>query len=404
MAKSRIKSEEEYNKILGVTPINSEEKPKTTHDASQYFDELKDSKKEQNDDSNPFDRVISVEQIKENLKHSGSNNVENIKAQIASAQKEVLVEDEDVADDADSYVRTTKHSSDGKKEFSFEENARKLYENLRGSNLNMQTNPKRTADEEPKKTNEIDVVEPISISKERVTSPEPIVETPVATNTIPETSSLEANFESLKGEAESADCLELTADFTLENENFIDAINQRKKDRAKLPVEPNFEPQSTIAPEPIIENPVTAEPVADDNMDLVKQLDEQMGILEETSKMDDIVQPISEMSSQPQIEPISPVPPVVDEQVAGGGIAEELDMLTKSKPKEDLSSTLTLALDPENSISFSPDDMKTLKNEELLTDKEKPKSRIGDIIVTVALIIMICIVVFLLVKMFILDK
>ncbi|MDH6604298.1 hypothetical protein OKW23_001457 [Bacilli bacterium PM5-9] len=379
MAKSRIKSEEEYNQILGVTQTNNKEEKKTTNDANQYFNELKESQNEVKE-SNPFDRVISVEQIKENLKHNdNANNVQKIKEQIALAQKEIggtLSEDEI----EDTVVRPAHQSTDNQKEFSFEENARKLYENLRGSNINKQA-PK-IVEEEPKKASELEVVEPISISKERVSALEsPQVEKPIAQQkeevVIPATSSLEEDLKRVQRELSTDDVLELTADFTMENENFIDAINQRKKSE-----QPLVQEQQVIQQQPL-KNTST---INDDELDINKQLEEQMNMLEDTSSIKMEPKVVEKAKEQP-----------VNER----GIADELELIGKpKKEKNELGNTLTLALNQEDSVKFSTKDMKTLKSDDFLDD-EKPKGKVGEIIITVALIVMICVVVFLLVKMFI---
>ena len=415
MTKSRIKSEEEYNEILGVAPVKNEKEEKTTNDASQYFDELRDSKKEKiQENSNPFDRVISVEQIKENLKNTRNTDIEVIKAQIASAQKEVQFDGEE---DSEVYVESAKYPHDNKKEFSFEDNARKLYENLRGSNLNKHTGRPTPPKEEPKK--ELDVVEPISISKERVgtleSSPELIepkdsIET--IQTSIPSVSSLQENFDDLKKEPTPADRLELTADFSMENENFMDAINQKKQNNNLLPKELELIRQKqednleTVLPE--IETNIDE---TDETLDLVQELDEQMDYLDGAKTDAFPVEPVKE-------EADTAIPPVelakeemnadllavepIKEEIDNHGIAEELESLTKPSPKNNLSNTLSLALDRDTSISFSPEDLKTLSEDELIDDKPK-KGRVGEIVLTVSLIIMIIVVIFLLVKSFILE-
>ncbi|MDL2212202.1 hypothetical protein LJB88_04930, partial [Erysipelotrichaceae bacterium OttesenSCG-928-M19] len=431
MAKSRIKSEEEYNEILGVAPQSNEQKEAVFNDANQYFEKLNEEKQTPAD-SNPFNKVISVEEIKENLKNTGTYNVESIKAQIASAQKEIQNEEDD---NLDGFVGGAKHSSE-KKEFSFEENARKLYENLRVSNINVHSKKAESneVDEKAARAKEIEVVEPISISKERVANIDNVkreVEVePQLNNEIPNTSSLQEGLNSVRPSApiESVDSLELTADFTMENEDFIEAINQRQNSKPQ----PSAEPIVKIPREEVVPEVKESIPLVDNNADdLVKQLDAQMSYLEDSPvETEPIIpqqpiveevqamgqppimeQPVVEQPAQPIIEP----QPVVQEAekkpemplnqqpqaVDNNQMAMELEKLTKPQQKSSLTDTVSLALDRESSISFSPDDMQTLQSEELLTDKQKPKSKVGETIITIALVIMILVVLFLLVKTFI---
>jgi len=400
MAKSRIKSEEEYNQILGVSSVSSsiqEKEEKTTHDASQYFDELRGA---QNEKGNPFDRVVSVERIKEKLKSSdNAQNVEKIKEQIASAQREVP---NDIITDSieETIVRPTKHTIDSKREFSFEENARKLYENLRGDTLKAHA-PMPIV--EPEK--EIEVVEPISISVDRVNEfdnkqevvfpevVEQVVVEPKSEDVIPTTESLEDSLMRLQQEKPN-DNLELTADFTLENENFIDAINQSKKEPVEEIIEDIFIEEAL--PE---ETPKKAqEELAEDvDFDFTGQLNEQMDIIEGKEDIEDQeAMPIVE-------EDIFIEEPVDQEELNNGELGKELEGLTKHKPREDLGKTLTLALNQNDSVSFPANDMKALKNEDVDVEEAGGKRKVGDIIITIALIIMICVVIFLLVQTFVLN-
>jgi len=400
MAKSRIKSEEEYNQILGVSSVSSsiqEKEEKTTHDASQYFDELRGA---QNEKGNPFDRVVSVERIKEKLKSSdNAQNVEKIKEQIASAQREVP---NDIITDSieETIVRPTKHTIDSKREFSFEENARKLYENLRGDTLKAHA-PMPIV--EPEK--EIEVVEPISISVDRVNEfdnkqevvfpevVEQVVVEPKSEDVIPTTESLEDSLMQLQQEKPN-DNLELTADFTLENENFIDAINQSKKEPVEEIIEDIFIEEAL--PE---ETPKKAqEELAEDvDFDFTGQLNEQMDIIEGKEDIEDQeAMPIVE-------EDIFIEEPVDQEELNNGELGKELEGLTKHKPREDLGKTLTLALNQNDSVSFPANDMKALKNEDVDVEEAGGKRKVGDIIITIALIIMICVVIFLLVQTFVLN-
>ena len=400
MAKSRIKSEEEYNQILGVSSVSSsiqEKEEKTTHDASQYFDELRGA---QNEKGNPFDRVVSVERIKEKLKSSdNAQNVEKIKEQIASAQREVP---NDIITDSieETIVRPTKHTIDSKREFSFEENARKLYENLRGDTLKAHAPMPIVVPEK-----EIEVVEPISISVDRVNEfdnkqevvfpevVEQVVVEPKSEDVIPTTESLEDSLMQLQQEKPN-DNLELTADFTLENENFIDAINQSKKEPVEEIIEDIFIEEAL--PE---ETPKKAqEELAEDvDFDFTGQLNEQMDIIEGKEDIEDQeAMPIVE-------EDIFIEEPVDQEELNNGELGKELEGLTKHKPREDLGKTLTLALNQNDSVSFPANDMKALKNEDVDVEEAGGKRKVGDIIITIALIIMICVVIFLLVQTFVLN-
>jgi len=92
--KSRVKTEEEYEKILGIVKEEEAVDKKITNDASQYFDALKGTKK---DKRNPFeDKVKTLDELKESIKKNDPKyDVEKIKTEIAQNQVATSVSSED---------------------------------------------------------------------------------------------------------------------------------------------------------------------------------------------------------------------------------------------------------------------------------------------------------------------
>lgn len=363
MARSRIKSEEEYNEILGVK--NSQTSNNDTVESSS---------------SNPFNKVVSLDDIKKSL-HQDS-------------QPEVEVDSEPV-----------RKPEPRRQSFNFEENSKKLYENLRGSNISTRrTSSKIKSSPDDVKVNEIDIIDEVSVTKARTQSP-------YSDGIIPNTSPLAQEFDRFEYN-EPIDKLDLTADFTAENENFIEAINQKKKEvempayTSEIETPPAFqgvsEPRNVEVPKP--------EVFATDANDIEMQLAQQLDALDDGAPMQrEIVEPPVE--SQPMFQQQEIVPPFIpneqmqpisekpsEEVISNRNLEDELDFMAKNTKKANFNDTLTLALDPEHTTNFSKDDMDALKSNEMTMELEKSKRRPIDIITTVILVILIIVVIALLVK------
>lgn len=244
MAKSRVKSDAEYQEILGLDTKKPEEK-KVTHDASQYFDELRGTKKTSSD--NPFSRVISVSELKENIKQNNPKyNVENIKEEIAknqalSTSKNSTVEEPIDREQVIPIETLPTNDQKPKGSFSFEQNSRKLYDNLREKTI-------KVSDQDSKvptlnQSDDIEIIEPAnqksSTSNVQTKEVQPVQPVEVETQEIeekesfiPETkpSQLQQTFDDIHEDSDH-EAVDIT-DFTRENENFLaqirDNISQRQ--------------------------------------------------------------------------------------------------------------------------------------------------------------------------------
>ncbi|MGL4382873.1 MAG: hypothetical protein ACRCTA_04060, partial [Bacilli bacterium] len=234
MSKSRVKSNEEYDKILGVEKEQVE--LVTTNNAIEYFESLKAT---QVSETNPFERTLSLKEIKANLRTGTTGSeIENIKAEIANAQassiNEVdfnLTQNDLVSpkvvkrvEKQSNLYQDLENTSDiqtkviqEEKSFTYEENASKLYDNLRDSRPEIKFNNQNTSrvNQEIKK---IDIVErPSSLTEQRVNklfiNSNVLEDEPV----IPVSIDVSKNYEP-----------ELAADFTGENNKLLDSIKKKQ--------------------------------------------------------------------------------------------------------------------------------------------------------------------------------
>lgn len=363
MAKSRIKSEEEYNEILGVKQETQENV--VTNDANSYFNKVN----EESNETNPFNGVVSLDELKRNLK----------KDELASNEMRPRVEPEE-KELADYQRRQT---------FNFEENSKKLYENLRGSHIGTRRNVNKNASDV--KVNEIDIIDEGSVVNK------PTFEG----STIPNTSPLAQEFNRFEY-SEPIDKMDLTADFTAENENFIDAINLQKQKiempafTSEIQTPPAFQEEVSEPVQPGLE-PEAKTIVLED--DLASQLDQQLASLNNDAIQEEVKQ--SEPAPLPfeHVFPTTPhEQPQIEELVSNRNLSDEIDQLTKSKPKANLNDTLSIALDPEHASNFSPDDLDALRSNEINAELEKSKRRPVDVIITVVLVVLILVLAFFIIK------
>ncbi|MEG0569011.1 MAG: hypothetical protein RR543_01360, partial [Erysipelotrichales bacterium] len=124
MSKSRVKSDQEYQDILGFSFDNVREGKDSN--ISGYFDELRENENI-TIDVNPFDKIVSIGDIKDSLKSDlDQTNVLDIKAEIALAQ----------SNHNELYDEESKRAENKSNKGVTGENTRKLYDNLRYSHLN----------------------------------------------------------------------------------------------------------------------------------------------------------------------------------------------------------------------------------------------------------------------------
>lgn len=425
--RSRVKTDEEYNSMI-ESKIDDKDL-KVTRDASRYFDELRDLHSESED--NPFEKKVSMEDLKTSIKHSNDFvDVDQIKEEIAKMQVETKPE---------ATIPPLDKTRDSEaRRFSFEENARKLYENLRESKVTPYYDKEVVIEPIKEASEDVKIVEPVSIIKEEIeileeketlqpvednvvveameiTNDTPIIEEPIEIETvtpiveeIPEMDLVQFDKDIIKEkevEIEELDLseLELTADFTKENENFLEAVGIEKEARAQLPQEPLFDAETELEE---VEELVSDEDI-DDFDELEKFLeankveepleefntfhgdDELINILSDQEEQVDYNTLVNEKDLMDQINEIKDEPRLEDELVG----------LSKKPKNSGLSDTLTMALDNEKSISFSPTEIKELTEEDFKDDEVPPKRKIGDTIITILLVVMIIVVAYLAFRM-----
>jgi hypothetical protein len=407
---TRVKSDEEYNKLLGI------DEEVTINSAQEFFSKQQKNKEK----TNPFDNTMSIEDIKKQLREKEVGSIEEIKKEIAQAQSN-MTSDEVVVSEPVS-----------KRKFSFEENARQLYENLRASSLNSHVfsrpsevqetakdaiKPSEVIDDEPKDMQlENSAIEP--------TQQEPIK---IIEENIKEDK--DVNGSAITPLLEDVDPLTLIDDFDEENNSFLEAIDD-KNDLSEL--------QSNIAS---LEKDAINDDLTDietsGNTAILDELDSQMASLNDVN---------DEVMVLPEIEP-EVIPEINDAVVKTkdeNDIASSLDALFSDTPKElelntpqaetpldltdvskdessdiakqleqlnilstpkndkekDFNNTLSLALDKEKSLSFTDNELGYLKDDDDTDIIKTKKSKTFDILLTIFLVIMICIVGFLVAKTF----
>lgn len=408
MAKSRIKSEEEYKKILGDT---LEDEQKTTNDANEYFSRLKAREATYSQPSS-YHRVELKKESRPAKREIGSlrKNVENVKNEIASAQ----TQPPSWHKEEETRPTMTPRPKKIRRDLNYNSNAQKLYENLRSGKkatpTGMAQKPVETT-----YTREATTQQPIT----PVNEARP-VENPVIPPQEPSKPVEQPGYSFGYKPSEPIDCskgmdesmLDLTADFTRENKNFVEAINQQKKIiRSEVPAEPSGE--FNITPPTSITLPKSSAPGIDDTHGISSKLDEQLELVSHAQKANvppsastKIEEPAKPMYStieavQPKDDLVLPVDHKLDE-IAGDVPKvdrEKFKSIKGEPPKPDLQSTLKLALDPEHSSEFTNQELNILSDKSLAKDA-KPKRTKSDIIITVILIIAIIVALYLLITSF----
>ncbi|WP_423363818.1 hypothetical protein [Mycoplasma sp. P36-A1] len=421
MAKSRVKSDAEYQKMLGVEEKKAEDK-KVTNDASQYFDELRGTKKTNTD--NPFDRVISVSELKESIKNNDPKySVENIKEEIAKNQISNRNSEKEQPIDLDEVIIVDKNqptnSNKQKGAFSFEANSRKLYENLRENSISVKSvDAKEVNYSDLKEKDDIEIIEPKSISQERDNS-SLIVKDEI--ETIPDTkpTDLKDEFDKVNNNEDIVN-YDVVTDFTRENENFLDQIRQGIASREQQAVEKEEvaeieaeieEPEVKIPETDTIEEPqnlddtlmfskfftnnqeqdddITDEIEIQDTQDLFKHLNSQMESLSHEAEYEDThINDDNDQGHHTNDTQIINTQPQID--------TENTIMSNTKRNNERLSDTLSMALGPndENSMSTKTLDLSDLEKG---TKKKKKRSTI-DMVINTVLLIMIAVIIYLLFK------
>lgn len=414
MAKSRIKSEEEYRKILGDT---LEDEKKTTNDANEYFSRLK-AREASYSQPSTYKRVELKKETKPAKREVGTlrRSVENVKNEIASAQTKPpswYKKEEEVR------PAMTPRPKKIRRDLNYNSNAQKLYENLRSGKkatpTGMAQKPVETSHtdeatiQQPTSVNEIKSAEKPIATPQEVSKP---IEKPA--NTQPSYSYGYKPSEPLdSSKITDESMLDLTADFTRENKNFIEAVNQQKKIiRTEAPAEPSGELKAT-PPTPLT-LPRSSAPGIDDTHGISSKLDEQLELVSHVQKtssqppvslqVEEPAKPIYSTieATQPENEPALPVDHQL-EDILGGTPEVDKDKFSsiKTNPaKSELQNTLKLALDPEHSSEFTNQELKILSDDSLSQDI-KPKKKTSDIVITVILIIAIIVALYLLITSFI---
>jgi hypothetical protein len=426
--KSRVKTDQEYKELLGIEDEKTPEK--VTHDASQYFDELRGSKQRKKE--NPFDKVVSVNQLKESLKESNPKyNVENIKKEIAKNQVETHADDYDKNSDV-IISKPTNHTV--LDEEAYKHNAQKLYNDLRKKNLSATEHINNIDD-----TTSADLLEPSTEINSEITS-EPNSENPVSNDETTDVDSSDQpllqpevhNLDHSETESEnieepiSLDQIAQASDFTMENQNFLDQIKNgaantevapvatdihddtsKIEDTNKIPFENNEENDANNKEneyEPydfakFLEDQESEDDsdgeynsVAIENTDdLHSHLNTQISQLEEQVKVDDsTTEPSYTDNTQLNMPTINNDIHANTQQLFANTNA---GVLNNKDEHDKMLDTLTNALgnsDLENTIKANE-----------LEDIDKPKKKFNiDILINIALIIMIIVIFFLLYQSF----
>jgi len=311
--KTRVKTEEEYNKLLGKDEESTPIEKKVTHDASKYFDELKGTKKK--DENNPFGKWHKIDDLKETIKSENPRfNVDQVKAEIASSQNKVVTSN---TIPLDTIVEPNKE---------YKTIADKKVDELH--KLNNTTSIPVIDTEQPVETDEASDIEIIEAPKDETIVPvitQPVVEDsaiPVdlmgvidLDNTPSTISSGQPLFKEETPVAE--DDLELTQphDFTQQNEDFLNLIkgdSQPEEVVAPLVEEPVVveEPQQVVEPEvvtPIVEEPTpVVEPVIEEPTPVVEPVVEEPTTPEVTTNpFDTPSQPVSTNPFDTPTQPLS---------------------------------------------------------------------------------------------------
>lgn len=385
MSKSRLKSDEEYEKILGEV---GSPQGKTTNDATEYFNKLKSKAPYNGDDDNPFNKTLSIRDIKKIKKEESDvkHSVANIKQEIASAQTQPpnwYKEDEAMPE-------LTPPKRIKRTEVGYNSNAQKLYENLRSGK---KATPTGNAQ---KPVNELGQVKETLVEEQYKSVDEPV-------NKITEVKADDYAYKSIEDldkPRESVDPLDLTADFTSENDNFIEAINQQRKIvRSSQPI------KETITTSTTVSHPSNNEI----DLDITSKLDEQLELFNNPKPkpippVEPVKQPKEPLKQPEDIEePIIPPLTTYDSNVVYDTPKVEIKKGGKSLTPEEkakLQNTLKLALDPEHTAGFTNKELDMLSDRNLSIDL-KPKNKTSDIIITIILIIAIIVALYLLITSFI---
>lgn len=440
--RSRLKSEEEYKEIIGNKIEDTE--LKVTHDASRYFDELRESKSEER--INPFEKKVSMDDLKTSIQSKSSSvDVDQIKEEIAKIQVE--------ASDDSSIIPIESFQDNQDRRFSFEENARKLYENLRESKTSYyekEIEPKKIVEEK------IDTIEVVTPSIIGIKTKEDEIEKTTNNDSLSkeididnidfsiedEPEKIEAilsedNFEEdeiedipsidlssfkediIKENDFEIDELEFTendliADFSEENESLLELLGMDYSEDNKdilEEVQDNIEEANKdnkgdeFNLEDYLENNTESEDIETEEIEEIE--DNDISLSEEKEDEDyfinnallDLINKQAEDNEEETIfNTLSKDNDLLSQINKESNEDESMDFLNKKPVEAKLGDTLTLALNKEDSISFSPNELRELKEEDF-KDNEPQKRKPIDIILSILLVVMIIVVAYILFQM-----
>ncbi|MDR1782445.1 MAG: hypothetical protein LBR40_05580 [Bacilli bacterium] len=396
--RSRVKSDEEYNKMLNNESDSvTFRHEKKVNDALAYFNEANE-RKSQEISNDPFKNIPTINDIKAQLKEKERLSVEQLKEEIALAQ-------------------TNKEQE--RNSFNYDSNANKLYENLRANSLNnhiqKQVLQEKVAPiEQPVVQNNVTYKSDFPSQEEIASSFEnsnvvltnPMREQLAKQNVNENVNQFEQTdyllhdkliLNAIDGKKEPSNIEAHTAQPIVVPDNIgqieqanTDLFNDLDNQLNSLNIVDEAQP---IKVEKTHSNPNAVNLDALDNLETLDNLDNLDNSLNTNATEDSFTlneDILNDLKSDP-----------VDEkkEIEQNDFSNEIANLNKASEKElDLSDTLSIALDQNTKYNITKSDLDILKNEEKDIDKEKPKSKVIDIIFTIVLIIMIIIVGFLITK------
>lgn len=395
--RSRVKSDEEYNQIL-----NSEQQApsfrheKKVSDALAFFNQNKEQEATAKN-ADPFKNMPSINDIKAQLREKERLSVQQLKDEIAAAQT------------------NKEKTSTG---FNYDDNANKLYGTLRDNRLNQhlqrQTQHRQTTEQpviqnnatyDNKSFGAADLHS--AYEQNNVVLTNPMREQLAAQETVANVNADQGSFPGYEG-----------LDLGLNDAYAAQPLNLEPTQQ--VVTADDFPELEQASAQLFNDLNLQLDAVDDAAVDPGKSLfpsDENTISTTQPIKLDDLAAPIASDINKADDDPVAneapfafdndilsnlkPDPPAKkeDDFSQQGLLPQDIINLGKANEKQvDLSNTLSIALDQNTKDNVTKSDLELLKNEELTVDKEKPKTKVGDILVTSFIIIMIIVVLFLILK------
>lgn len=457
MVKRRVKSDDEYNRLLDINNSNSKEKKEVVvSDAIKHFRQLNANHQEI---ENPFESRHSIQDIKNNLNKEKVPKIDKVKEEIASAQTDDFSVDTLTNDQIINENQNLAHR--------IRSNTNRLYDDLREPRFTLTRKASRVEKNREKIKPDIVELEPAFVSNGQKD-----IQSNNTDSMNDYQNELSKEFKKISSKTNyQENGLDLTADFTKENADFLEKINQSKQvvehrldfgnlnsdevlqdkanDEKLFDTKPISMLKSTLSSSGKDKAEVIPGKNETKSLCVEEQLNQQMASLGFDSQLEDglkndnniyannqsfnnvqsepeIVQPdimnmfnsekesdimdVEQTYQQPDIMEVnqSQVQPDIMEvnnsqaqpDIMADKISEINDDNKDINRKINLQNTLKLALDAEDSAALSEEQLNILESNVLKEDEKPVKSRkTTDIILTVILIVMIVIVLVLILRL-----